>query len=84
MPPCMMNMVDQLKSKHHLKFEGRKQYGAFLKRAGMPLEESLHYWKKSFTGSHVTPEKFEKEYAYGVRYLCASDPTRPVPTLPPA
>jgi DNA primase large subunit len=68
-PPCMLQMRERLKSHHHLKYDGRKQLGAFLKRAGLSVEDSLTFWKSSFMGSHVTPEKFDKEYAYAVRYL---------------
>ena len=69
MPPCMMQMRERLKTHHHLKYEGRKQLGAFLKRAGLSVEDSLSFWKSSFLGSHVSPDKFDKEYAYAVRYL---------------
>jgi len=68
-PPCMLQMKDRMKSHHHLKWEGRKQLGAFLKRAGLTMEDSMVWWKSSFTGSHVTPEKFDKEYSYALRYL---------------
>ena len=68
-PPCMMQMRERMKTTHHLKWDGRKQMGAFLKRAGLTMEDSMSWWKTNFTGSHVTPEKFEKEYAYAVRYL---------------
>ena len=68
-PPCMLQMRERLKSHHHLKYDGRKQLGAFLKRAGLSMEDSLTFWKSSFQGSHVTPDKFDKEYAYAVRYL---------------
>jgi DNA primase large subunit len=68
-PPCMLQMRERMKSHHHLKYDGRKQLGAFLKRAGLSVEDSLTFWKSSFMGSHVTPEKFDKEYAYAVRYL---------------
>ena len=67
-PPCMRNMYNHLKSTHHHKYEARKQYGLFLKRGGLPMQDSLVYWKSQFVGSHVTPDKFDKEYAYGVRY----------------
>jgi DNA primase large subunit len=36
-PPCMMQMRERLKSHKHLKYEGRKQLGAFLKRAGLSM-----------------------------------------------
>ena len=40
-PPCMLQMRDRMKSHHHLKYDGRKQLGAFLKRAGLSVEDSL-------------------------------------------
>ena len=73
MPPCMMQMRERLKTSHHLKYEGRKQLGAFLKRAGLSMEDSLSFWKSSFSGSHVSPDKFDKEDAYALRFLYGNE-----------
>lgn len=38
---CMRQCHETLRSKHHLKHEGRLQYGLFLKGIGVTLEDSL-------------------------------------------
>ena len=51
----------------HLKHSGRLQYGLFLKGVGLSLDESLQFFKSKF--SKVTNEdKFERQYAYGIRH----------------
>lgn len=40
-PLCMRQCHETLRSKHHLKHEGRLQYGLFLKGIGVTLEDSL-------------------------------------------
>lgn len=49
-PPCMMNMFQSLKTDRHLKHEGRRQFGLFLKGVGLSMEESLKFWRESFAG----------------------------------
>ncbi|KAJ3316423.1 hypothetical protein HDU76_001823 [Blyttiomyces sp. JEL0837] len=65
-PLCMSNLQYHLKADHHLKHQGRLQFGLFLKGIGVPVEEALVYWRKSF--SQITDDKFSKEYAYNIRY----------------
>lgn len=65
-PLCMRSLSDSLKHDHHLKHEGRLQYGLFIKGMGLSVDEALIYWKHAF--SNITPDKFQKEYAYNVRY----------------
>jgi DNA primase large subunit len=57
----------ELTKTSHAKYDGRLQYGLFLKGIGLSLEDSLNFWKKKF--SKITnEERFEKDYAYSVRY----------------
>lgn len=42
-PLCMRQCHENLRSKHHLKHQGRLQYGLFLKGIGVTLEDSLRY-----------------------------------------
>lgn len=51
----------------HLKYDGRIQFGLFLKGVGLSLEDSLTFWKKKFA-KNTNEERFEKDYAYGIRY----------------
>jgi DNA primase large subunit len=62
----MRNLQDSLKADKHLKHGGRLQYGLFLKAIGLSVEEALVFWRTGF--SNITDDKFQKEYAYNVRY----------------
>ncbi|XP_068231389.1 DNA primase large subunit [Palaemon carinicauda] len=66
-PLCMRQLNDALRTNHHLKHGGRITYGLFLKAAGLSLEDALHFWRSHFT-KHMDIDKFEKEYAYNIRY----------------
>ena len=69
MPLCMSNMYHKLAETHHLKHSARKQFGLFLKGIGLTVDESMAFWRSEFTKRPETSvEKFQKEYAYGVRY----------------
>ena len=46
---------------------GRLQLGLFLKGLGLPLEESLQFWRKMFA-EKVTSEKFAKNYEYNIKH----------------
>lgn len=66
-PLCMQHLHQRLKVDRHLKNLGRQQLGLFLKGIGLSLEDSLRYWRESF--SPRTPgDKFDKEYAYHIRF----------------
>ncbi|KAA6400167.1 MAG: DNA primase large subunit [Streblomastix strix] len=66
-PPCMLNMHNHLRKDHHLKYDARVQYGLFIKGCGMSLDESISLFRSEYT--HSIPEnKFDREYAYGIRY----------------
>lgn len=66
-PPCMRNINEMLRKEHHLKHYGRLHYGLFLKSCGLSLEDALRLFRDEFT-QKITPEKFQKEYAYNIRY----------------
>jgi len=66
-PLCMHNMYSKLAETHHLKHGARQQFGLFLKSIGLSCEESIAYWRAEFTKT-MPADKFNKEYAYGVRY----------------
>jgi DNA primase large subunit len=59
-PLCMQQLYSGLMSERHLRHAGRMQLGLFLKKAGLTLEESMHFWKTSFA-PRTSGEKFEKE-----------------------
>ncbi|KAI1297912.1 DNA primase large subunit [Halotydeus destructor] len=66
-PPCMRSVHENLRKNHHLKHYGRLHYGLFLKSIGVSLDDALKFFREEFIKS-VTPEKFQKEYSYNIRY----------------
>ena len=68
-PLCMRQLYKALKTKHHLTHTGRRALQLYLKGTGMPLGDALVFWKTEFTKSpDCSAEKFEKDYAYGIRH----------------
>jgi DNA primase large subunit len=66
-PPCMLSLGKVLQRDLHLKHNGRIQFGLFLKGIGLSLEESLIFWRKSF--SKLSDDEFNKKgYPYNIRY----------------
>ncbi|XP_047968030.1 probable DNA primase large subunit [Salvia hispanica] len=66
-PLCMRYLFEKLKEDHHLKHGGRMQLGLFLKGVGLKLDDALAFWKSEFS-KKVGAERFDKEYAYGIRH----------------
>ncbi|XP_054169244.1 DNA primase large subunit-like [Oppia nitens] len=66
-PPCMQNIHEILRKEHHLRHYGRLHYGLFLKGIGLSLEDALDFFRQEFT-KKLTPDKFQKEYSYNIRY----------------
>lgn len=68
-PLCMRSMYETFKKTHHLRYQGRLQFGLFLKGIGVTLEDSLKFWKDGFTQkAEIDADKFEKNYAYNIRH----------------
>jgi DNA primase large subunit len=42
---------------------------------GLPMEEAMKFWRAEF-GPKISGEKFDKEYAYNVRYNYAKEGKR--------
>ncbi|XP_063230800.1 DNA primase large subunit-like [Bacillus rossius redtenbacheri] len=66
-PLCMRHLHQHLRANHHLRHGGRLQYGLFLKGIGLSLEDAMRFWRSEFTRI-MDSDKFEKQYAYNVRY----------------
>lgn len=66
-PLCMRHLFDKLREDHHLKHGGRMQLGLFLKGVGLKLDDALAFWRAEFS-QKVGTERFDKQYAYGVRH----------------
>jgi len=68
-PLCMKSMQEAITTTHHIKYKARLQYGLFLKGIGLTLEDAMKFFRGEFTKrTDVDVDKFEKEYAYGIRY----------------
>lgn len=59
---CLLRQVSR-----HLKHKGRLQLGLFLKGIGLPMEESLVFWRQMFAPK-MSDDKFQKEHAYNIRH----------------
>ncbi|KAJ6846080.1 putative DNA primase large subunit isoform X1 [Iris pallida] len=66
-PLCMRHLFDKLKEDHHLKHGGRMQLAILLMGIGLKLDDALAFWKAEFS-KKVGAERFDKEYAYGIRH----------------
>src|SRR5687767_3996839 len=66
-PACMSHLHRSLRRDAHLKHYGRLQYTLFLKGIGLSLDESLLFWRQSF--SKITEDTFNKDYRYNVRHV---------------
>ena len=85
-PLCMEHLHRGLMTHHHLRHDGRMQYGLFLKGLGLGLEEALIFWQTEFTKS-MSPDDFVKRYGACGRLtqtrVSARLPTLCHPALPP-
>jgi len=66
-PLCMKNLYSHLQQNHHLKHQGRLQFGLFLKGIGLTVEAALQFWREEFTKS-ITDTDFDKQYSYNFRH----------------
>lgn len=64
----MRTVHEALRTNHHLKNNGRLQYGLFIKGIGVRMDDALQFWRAEFT-QKIDPEKFDKEYAYTVKFI---------------
>eukprot|EP00518_Triparma_eleuthera_P006325 CAMPEP_0182472074 /NCGR_PEP_ID=MMETSP1319-20130603/21493_1 /TAXON_ID=172717 /ORGANISM="Bolidomonas pacifica, Strain RCC208" /LENGTH=481 /DNA_ID=CAMNT_0024672703 /DNA_START=159 /DNA_END=1601 /DNA_ORIENTATION=- len=75
MPLCMRAAHDGLKKDHKLKHDARRQYGLFLKGAGMSMEESLLFFQNEFT-KVMSADDFNKNYSYNIRHMYGKEGKR--------
>ncbi|XP_013097163.2 DNA primase large subunit [Stomoxys calcitrans] len=66
-PLCMRICHEHLRTAHHMKYDGRMQYGLFLKGIGVTLEDAIRFWREEFT-KKMDPEKFAKSYQYNIEH----------------
>ncbi|KAI8118945.1 DNA primase large subunit [Lucilia cuprina] len=66
-PLCMRVCHEHIRATHHIKHDGRMQYGLFLKGIGVTLEDSIRFWREEFCRK-MDPEKFSKSYQYNIEH----------------
>ncbi|CAD7696056.1 unnamed protein product [Ostreobium quekettii] len=66
-PLCMQHLFERLRQDSHLRHQGRMQLSLFLKGIGLSLSDALQFWQTQFAPK-IPLEKFQKEYAYNIRY----------------
>jgi len=55
-PMCMKALYNRMNSSpHHLKHDGRMQFGLFLKGIGVTLEDSIAWWRESMMKVRLRP-----------------------------
>ncbi len=75
MPLCMRQAHMGLKRDHKLKHDGRRQYGLFLKGAGLSMEESIQFFQAEFT-KIMSSDDFNKSYLYNIRHSYGKEGVR--------
>lgn len=65
-PLCMQTLHKGLLATKHLRYEGRREYGMFLRYIGLSVDEAIQFWRTHFSG--ITEDKFNKEYRYNIRH----------------
>jgi DNA primase large subunit len=68
MPLCMRQAQAGLKRDGKLKHSARQQYGLFLKGGGLSMEDALVFFSSSYSRV-MTPDQFQKGYAYNIRHM---------------
>ncbi|BES97226.1 DNA primase large subunit [Nesidiocoris tenuis] len=66
-PLCMKILQFHLQRDNHLRNGGRFQYTLFLKAIGLPLSNSMFFWKMHFR-KRVSEEVFVRRYSYHIRH----------------
>jgi DNA primase large subunit len=74
-PLCMSHTYNESIRNSHLTHGGRMQLGLFFKGIGLSLNDSLQWWRNTFS-SRTTLERFEKEYAYNIRHMYGKEGNR--------
>ncbi|KAH0486633.1 MAG: uncharacterized protein KVP18_005035 [Porospora cf. gigantea A] len=71
-PPCMRRLVEMMAHNKHLRNLGRLQLWAFLKTAGMTMDELTRFVRQSWRD----PTEVDKQHAYTIRHLFGTEGSR--------
>lgn len=76
-PLCASHLQKNMKLNSHLKYDGRQQFGLFLKGIGLNVDEALKFWSNEFTKSgKMSIDSFNKEYRYNIRHIYGLEGSR--------
>ncbi len=64
-PLCISGVITRFREKTHLKYFDRQMLCLFLKDIGVPLEDTVEFFRSNFK---IPEELFRKEYLYGIRH----------------
>lgn len=67
-PLCMQRLHRTLLRENHLMYRGRLQYAVFLKELGVPMDDILALWRRTFSHYAQSEAKLQP-YLYSVRHL---------------
>ncbi|KAH9411362.1 DNA primase [Ordospora pajunii] len=64
-PLCIQGIMAKLKSNKHLKYNDRQILCLFLKDCGMSIDDSVEFFRSSFS---IDKDTFSKDYLYSIRH----------------
>lgn len=64
-PLCMKGLMEKLRTQKYLKYNDRQALCLFLKDIGLPLNDTIHFFRTHFKASM---DQFNKEYLYSIRH----------------
>ncbi len=69
-PPCIQDLMGQMKTAGYLKHHNRFQLGLFLKHTGMGVDDQMNYWFNfAVDNLDISYDQFEKNVGYTIRHL---------------
>lgn len=64
-PPCVTGLIKKLKTLNHLKYKDRLILTRFMKDSGIPVEETVAFFRSNFKVPELT---FKNKYLYPIRH----------------
>lgn len=64
-PLCIRGLINKFRKLRHIKYTDRQILCRFLKDIGVPMEDTIEFFKSTFK---IAPELFNKEYLYSIKH----------------
>jgi DNA primase large subunit len=64
-PLCIQGLISKLKMQRHLKYADRQTLSLFFKDVGLPMEDTIFFFRSNF---NCSSEQFNKDYLYAIRH----------------